>query len=53
MTLDLGKSYKVQLTERLKKIQREGPYWEDLPPAKGTKKRKSEWRQLRPEGFSN
>lgn len=52
-TLDLGNQYKEQLLKRLQRIQAEGPYWQDLPPATGTKKLKSEWRQLHPTGFSN
>lgn len=51
--LDLGRQYKDQLIKRLKDIQQAGPYWKNLPPAIGTKKLKSEWRQLKPEGFSN
>ena len=52
-TLDLGQSYKTQITERLQDIQETGPYWENLPPANTNKKLKSEWRRLRPKGFSN
>jgi arylsulfatase A len=42
-----------QLDRRLIEIQKEGPYWENLPVTAGIKKRKSEWRELRPTGFSN
>ena len=52
-TLENGKSYANQLINRLKEIQEVGPYWENLPPATGNQKLKSQWRQLRPEGFSN
>lgn len=52
-TLDIGRQYKNLVVNRLKEIQAVGPYWSHLPPAKGPMKRKSEWRQLRPEGFSN
>lgn len=41
------------LVKRLQEIQITGPYWENLPPANGNKKLKTQWRQLRPEGFSN
>lgn len=52
-TLDLGDQYKAQIVERLQKIQAEGPYWQDLPPATSIKKLKSEWRQLHPAGISH
>lgn len=52
-TLENGETYTTQLVNRLKEIQEIGPYWENLPPAKGNRKYKSEWRQLRPEGFGN
>jgi len=38
---------------RLLEIQKIGPTWNDLPESVGNKKLKSEWRQLRPKGFSN
>lgn len=52
-TLDMGQQFKNQLVNRLKEIQAVGPHWENLPPQKGKKRLKSEWRQLRPTGFSN
>lgn len=52
-TVDMGAQYRRQITDRLKEIQQVGPYWEDLPPALGARKLKSEWRALRPKGFSN
>ena len=48
-----GESFKAQLVARLKEIQAEGPYWDDLPEATTRKRMKYEWRTLRPEGFSN
>lgn len=45
--------YIATLTARLKELQESGHYWSDLPEATNNKKRKSEWRQLRPTGFSN
>ena len=45
--------YKNMLKARLLEIQQEGPYWENLPKADMTKKRKHEWRALRPTAFSN
>ncbi|NND32932.1 MAG: sulfatase-like hydrolase/transferase [Saprospiraceae bacterium] len=48
-----AESYMRMLEKRLREIQDEGPVWQDLPPATGIKKLKSEWRQLRPDGFSN
>ncbi|WP_170110600.1 sulfatase-like hydrolase/transferase [Flavilitoribacter nigricans] len=52
-SLDMGKQYRQQLVDRLQDIQAKGPYWENLPPATGNQKLKSEWRKLHPEGFSN
>lgn len=52
-TLDMGPRYKQQILQRLVEIQNVGPFWKDLPPAKGVMKLKSEWRQLHPTGFSN
>ena len=52
-TLETGQAYKQQLINRLEEIQRVGPYWDNLPPATGRKRLKSEWRQLRPTGFGN
>lgn len=48
-----GEQYWSYVIDRLREIQRVGPYWEGLPPATGNKKYKWEWRRLRPEGFSN
>lgn len=48
-----GEAYRDQLIQRLTEIQKEGPYWENLPEAKGRRRLKSEWRQLRPTGFGN
>jgi arylsulfatase A len=45
--------YIDQLNKRLKEIQIEGPYWQNLPAGAGIKKRKGAWRQLKPTGFSN
>ena len=52
-TLSQGVAYQEQLLNRLKEIQSEGPNWADLPAANGVKKLKSQWRKLRPTGFSN
>ncbi len=41
-----------QMQDRLEEIQRDGYYWQNLPPAEGVKKLKWEWRQLRPQGFN-
>ncbi len=53
LTLTNGGVYQEELMNRLKEIQSTGPYWDSLPPAVGVKKLKSEWRQLKPKGFSN
>jgi arylsulfatase A len=52
-SLDNGEEYKGMIIRQLSDIQREGYYWDTLPPVKGAKKLKSNWRQLRPTGFSN
>jgi arylsulfatase A len=52
-TLPKGVYFVGQMKKRLMEIQKIGPFWENLPPAMGTKKIKSEWRQLHPQGFSN
>ena len=52
-TIDIGPRYKEQLEDRLVNIQESGYFWQNLPPASGVMKLKSEWRQLRPTGFSN
>jgi len=52
-SLDLGPQYKEQLLNRLQEIQKTGYYWNNLPPVTSPLKRKEEWRQLRPIGFSN
>jgi arylsulfatase A len=51
--LDLGKKYKTALINRLEEIQKEGHYWDTLPPTKGLKRLKKDWRTLRPTGFGN
>lgn len=52
-SLDIGPKYKEQLVQRLQEIQKVGYYWDNLPPVTSPLKRKEEWRQLRPTGFSN
>ena len=52
-TLKIGQAYKTKMLELLQEIQKDGPYWNNLPPATNRTKLKSEWRQLRPTGFSN
>ena len=53
-TSGMSDKYRELLIERLKEIQRVGPYWDNLPAVgKANRKLKREWRQLRPTGFSN
>lgn len=51
--LERGTYYESQIMDRLRNIQREAPVWDNLPPAKGRKRLKTEWRKLRWESFSN
>ena len=51
--LDEGEELQKKVLQRLKEIQDEGPIWHNLPKDTGVKKLKSNWRKLRPEGFSN
>ncbi len=53
LAADEERSFRSQVVGRLKEIQATGPYWNDLPPATGTRKLKHEWRALKPSGFSN
>ena len=45
--------FRRHLKKRLAEIQRTGHTWTNLPSPTGVKRLKSEWRQLRPDGFSN
>ncbi|MEM8886506.1 MAG: sulfatase-like hydrolase/transferase [Bacteroidota bacterium] len=50
----LADSLRKQLLIRFKEIQEAGYVWEHLPEVgKKARKKRSEWRKLRPEGFSN
>lgn len=51
--IDLGQQLQQQLSQRFADIQQEAPIWDSLPPPKRVMKRKQDWRQLRPKGFSN
>ena len=51
--IENGDNYKEMMKNRLKELQDTGPYWNNLPSATGTRKLKTEWRKLRPTGFSN
>ena len=44
----------ILFEKRFKELQKKAYVWEDLPePGDKTRKKRSEWRKLRPEGFSN
>lgn len=51
--MEIGQQLQQELVERLIDIQAEAPIWDSLPPATRPKKRKHQWRELRPTGFGN
>ena len=50
----MSDSLRILLLERFKEIREEGYQWKELPEVgKRARRKRSEWRKLRPEGFSN